>query len=115
MSSSRGRFSFDGGAANYYGTILLAVLVTVVTVGIAYPFALVLKERWRAKHSYIDGHQLIFTGTGTGLFGLWIKWFLLIVITLGVYSFWVGPKIAKWKWEHTEFATPVGHLSSFAV
>jgi uncharacterized membrane protein YjgN (DUF898 family) len=98
------RFTFDGGAATYIGTALLGFVITVFTLGICYPFALVLRERWRAKHSYIDGQQLVFTGSGWGLFGLWIKWFLLIIITLGIYLFWVGPRIARWKWEHTDFA-----------
>src|SRR3954449_9761930 len=103
--SKSGRFRFDGGAATYVGTGLLAVLITVCTFGICYPFALVLRERWREKHSSIDGFQLVFTGSATALFGLWIRWFLLIVITLGIYMFWVGPRIASWKWEHTNFAS----------
>ena len=102
--SKSGRFTFDGGAATYFGTGLLAALITICTVGICYPFALVLKERWRAKHSFIDGQQLVFTGSATGLFGLWIKWILLILITAGIYLLWVGPRIQKWKWEHTNFA-----------
>jgi uncharacterized membrane protein YjgN (DUF898 family) len=103
MARNSGRFHFDGGAATYVGTALLGVLITVCTLGICYPFALVLKERWRAKHSYIDGQRLTFTGTGIGLFGTRIKWFLLIIITIGIYSFWVGPRIVRWKWEHTDF------------
>ncbi|MCX6404027.1 MAG: DUF898 family protein [Actinobacteria bacterium] len=104
-----GRFTFDGGAGTYFGTAILGILITVFTLGICYPFALVLRERWRAKHSFIDGQQLEFTGSGFGLFGLWIKWFLLIIITVGIYSFWVGPRIYKWKWEHT---TLVGSTSN---
>jgi uncharacterized membrane protein YjgN (DUF898 family) len=100
-----GRFTFDGGAATYIGTALLGVLITVLTAGICYPFALVLKERWRSKHSYIDGHPLVFTGSAWGLFGNWIKWLLLSIITLGIYLLWVGPRIAQWKWEHTDFAS----------
>ncbi len=103
MAQNRGRFHFDGGAGTYVGTGILMVLVTVLTLGICYPFALVLGERWRAKHSYIDGQRLVFTGSGIGLFGLWIKWLLLIIVTLGIYSFWVMPRIARWKWEHTDF------------
>ncbi|KRC64052.1 hypothetical protein ASE12_04315 [Aeromicrobium sp. Root236] len=103
MAHNSGRFRFDGGAATYFGTGLLAALITICTLGICYPFALVLRERWRAKHTYIDGHRLVFTGTGLGLFGLWIKWLLLMVITLGIYSFWVAPRIQKWKVEHTDF------------
>jgi uncharacterized membrane protein YjgN (DUF898 family) len=106
MAPNSRRFTFDGGAGTYLGTILLAVLVTTVSLGICYPFGVVLVERWRAKHSYIDGRQLVFTGSAIGLFGLWIKWFLLIVVTLGIYSLWVGPRIAQWKWENTDFAAP---------
>ncbi len=101
------QFVFDGGAATYVGTGLLAFVITVVTLGFCYPFALVLKERWRAKHSLINGQRLIFTGSATGLFGLWIKWLLLIFVTVGIYSLWVGPRIARWKWQHTGFENQV--------
>ncbi len=109
----RGRqFAFDGGAGTYFGTGLLALLITVFTLGICYPFALVLRERWRCKHSFINGQQLAFTGLAIGLFGLWIKWFLLSIITVGIYLFWVGPRIQRWKWEHTSF---VGHVVAAPV
>jgi uncharacterized membrane protein YjgN (DUF898 family) len=98
-----GRFRFDGGAATYVGTALLGFLITACTFGICYPFALVLRERWRAKHSYIDGFPLVFTGSATALFGNWIKWLFLSFITLGIYLLWVGPRITEWKWEHTDF------------
>jgi uncharacterized membrane protein YjgN (DUF898 family) len=97
-------FRFTGGAATYLGTALLGGLITLLTLGICYPFALVLTERWKAKHSTIDGRPIVFTGTGLGLFGLWIKWLLLSIITVGIYLFWVGPQIQKWKWEHLAFA-----------
>ena len=98
-------FEFKGGAATYWGTAILGGLITILTIGIFYPFALVLLERWRAKHSYIDGRQLVFTGSAIGLFGRWLLWLLLIFITLGIYSFWVIPAIQKWKWENTGFAS----------
>jgi uncharacterized membrane protein YjgN (DUF898 family) len=97
-------FKFVGGAGNYIGTALLGGLITVFTFGICYPFALVLMERWKAKHATIEGRQVVFTGTAIGLFGLWIKWSILTVITVGIYSLWVGPKIQQWKWENLEFA-----------
>lgn len=62
-----------------------------------------LLERWRCKHTYVDGQRLVFSGTGIGLFALWIKWFLLIFITAGIYSFWVAPRIQQWKVENTDF------------
>lgn len=108
------RFTFDGGAATYFGTALLGTLITACTLGICYPFALVLNERWRAKHTFIDGQQLIFTGSATGLFGLWIKWFLLSVITCGIYLLWVGPRIQRWITVNTEFAVPVAPLQTIS-
>ena len=90
------RFTFDGGAATYWGTAILGLLITVFTLGICYPFALVLKQRWRCKHTYIDVQQLVFTGSAWGLFGNWIKWMLLTIITIGIYSFRVAPRIQKW-------------------
>lgn len=107
------RFTFDGGAGTYLGTAILGALITACTLGICYPFALVLKERWRAKHTFIDGQQLVFTGSATGLFGHWIKWFFLCVITIGIYGFWVGPRIQQWLAVNTDFATPVAPLQSW--
>lgn len=108
------RFTFDGGAGTYIGTLILGFLITTITLGICYPFALVLKERWRAKHTFIDGQQLVFTGSAVGLFGHWIKWFLLSVITLGIYLFWVGPRLQHWVTVNTEFAAPVAPLQPLA-
>ena len=103
MGKSR-TFKFDGGAADYLGTAILAFLVTLFTLGIALPYAIVLRQRWRAKHTIIDGQRLAFLGTGVSLFGNWVKWLLLIIVTLGIYSFWVAPRLVKWVVENTDFA-----------
>lgn len=95
-------YRFDGGAATYIGTALLATLITIITLGICFPFALVLFQRWRAKHTLLLGYRLKFTGMATHLFGLWLKWLLLIIVTFGIYSFWVTPRVFKWVAEHTD-------------
>ena len=48
---------------------------------------------WKVKHTVIDGHRLYFDGTAMQLFGNWIKWLILTVITLGIYSFWLNIKL----------------------
>ena len=108
------RFAFDGGAATYFGTAILGTLITTLTLGICYPFALVLKERWRGKHTYIDGQQLQFNGRGVGLFGRWVLWLFLTIITLGIYLFWVAPRIQKWKTVNTGFAAPTAPITAWA-
>ena len=59
---------------------------------------------WETKHTVIEGRRLTFDGTAIELFGQWIKWFLLTIITLGIYSFWVAISLKKWKTKHTHFA-----------
>jgi uncharacterized membrane protein YjgN (DUF898 family) len=108
-------FRFDGGAGTYIGTGILAVVITLVTFGIATPFAIVLRQRWRAKHTYVNGHRLVFVGTGVGLFGLWIKWLLLTIVTLGIYAFWLVPQVTKWVVENTDFDPSFTPGAAFAA
>ncbi len=79
-----------------------ALLIAAIAVEMSYPFALVLLERRKAKHSYVDGRQVVFTGSAWGLLGNWIKWLLLSIVTFGVYLFWVERRVQRWMWEHTE-------------
>lgn len=57
-----------------------------------------------AKHTFINGRRLEFFGSAGGLFGRWLLWLLLIIITLGICSFWVHPRLTKWKVEQTGYA-----------
>lgn len=97
------RSYFDGGLLQLIGWKLLGALVTVCTLGICYPWAVCMVYRWETRHTVIEGRRMEFTGTALGLFGLWIKWWLLCIITLGLYGFWVGISLRKWKAKHTRF------------
>lgn len=95
---------FDGGLLGLIGINLLQGLLIMITLGIGAPWAICMKERWIAKHTYIDGKQLAFDGTGAQLIGNYIKWFLLTLITFGIYSFWLEIKLKQWLVKHTHFA-----------
>jgi uncharacterized membrane protein YjgN (DUF898 family) len=92
---------FNGGLLGLIGINILQGLIIAVTCGIAAPWAICLKERWIAKHTIIDGHQLMFDGKGGQLFGNYIKWFLLTIITFGIYGFWLDIKMKQWIVKHT--------------
>ena len=94
---------FDGGVFQRLGWKLLGALVTGVTLGICYPFAVRWLYEWEAKHTVINGRRLKFVGTAGGLFGTWLLCLLLIVVTLGIYSIWVPLKIRKWREANTFF------------
>lgn len=95
---------FDGGLLQLIGWKLLGALITSLTLGICYPWAVCMVYRWETKHTVVDGRRLTFDGTAVGLFGNWIKWFLLTIITLGIYGFWLNIKVKKWITKHTHFA-----------
>lgn len=92
---------FNGGLLGLIGISILTFFLSLLTLGIGAPWAVCMRERWYAKHTIIDGHQLVFEGTGGGLFGQYIKWFLLTLITLGIYSLWLSIKMKKWVISHT--------------
>jgi len=58
---------------------------------------------WEIKHTVIEGRRLEFDGTTVQLFGNWIKWLLLTIVTFGIYGFWVSIKLRQWKTMHTHF------------
>ena len=39
------------------------------------------------------------------MFGNYIKWFLLTIITLGIYSFWLSIKMQQWVTKHTHMTS----------
>lgn len=94
-------FKFHGGAASYVGIAILAGLLTICTLGIAYPWSLVMMERWRIENVTLNDQKLKFTGTGIGLFGIWIKILFFSIITLGIYLLWAVPVLQKWIWSNT--------------
>ncbi len=94
---------FDGGTAKLALLNLLVFFSSVLTLGIAYPFAISLLMRWEAKHTVINGKRLIFLGSAGQFFKKYILWLFLTVITFGVSSIWLGLSIEKWKVQNTKF------------
>jgi uncharacterized membrane protein YjgN (DUF898 family) len=104
MEVKNGRNSFfDGTLVSFIGWSFIGFLLTALTFGICYPWALCLVYGWKINHTVIDGHRMKFSGSAFSLFGNWIKWFFLSVITLGIYLFWVGIKLEDWKAKNTNF------------
>ena len=94
---------FDGSLFELIGLNIVGFLVTLITLGFGFPWALCLVYSWKINHTVIEGKRLKFNGTAMGLFGNWIKWQLLTLITLGIYGFWVNIKLEQWKVKNTIF------------
>mgnify|MGYP003442964178 FL=1 len=53
--------------------------------------------RWEAKHTVINGYRLAFDGKGAQLFGRYLLWLLLTILTVGLFLIVLANKIKKWK------------------
>lgn len=94
---------FNGTVLDMLICNIVAGLITGITLGIGTPWAVAYKRKFICDHTLVDGKQLVFDGTGGDLFGKYIKWFLLCIITLGIYSFWLQVRMEEWVAEHTHF------------
>ena len=95
--------SFDGKLIQLIGWILVGLILTVVTLGLGYPFAKCFILDWRFKHTKINGKRLSFDGNGLQLWGNYIKWTFFTIITLGIFLLFLPVQWNKWIVKHTHY------------
>lgn len=96
---------YTGGAVVRKLISWVSFIVSLITLSLANPAMVCWKQRWECKHTYIDGKRLVFDGKATQLFGKYIIWILLSLVTLGIYLFWLSVKKKKWITKHTHIVT----------
>lgn len=94
---------FEGNILGFIGVNVLAALITFFTLGIATPWAMCIKYKWEIDNTVLDGKRLQFVGRGSNLFMQYIKWWILTIITFGIYGFWLYINLVKWRVANTEF------------
>ena len=92
---------FDGNLFELMFLKLLGIFVTVISLGLCLPWAFCMVYKWETKHTIIDGKRLGFDGTAMQLFGNWLKWWIAVLLTVGIYALWVNIKLKQWKIKHT--------------
>lgn len=92
--------TWDGGVLDTVINSIVASVIISLTCGIATPWAICYMMKFIIGHAVIDGKRLRFDGDGMQLFGNWIKWLVLMVITCGIYGFWVAPRLYQWVCSH---------------
>lgn len=93
---------FDGSVWSYISLNIVNFLIVLVTFGFGTPWAAVRTYKWESEHAVIDGKRFKFTGTATDLFGHWILWWILTVITFGIYGIVVRVRMIEWRVENTQ-------------
>ena len=97
-------FEFRGSGFGYVWVLLWTTVVSILTLGLFFPWAYSAQQRWIASNTYIDGRQLVFNGTGLGFLGHWLLIMILTIITLGLYLPWAYCRLKRWEIENTTFA-----------
>lgn len=96
-------FRFEIDPYGFFVRVIFVGILTVITLGLATPYAMIVMQRWQVKHTLIDGRRLKFNGKFTDLIVNYLKWYFLTIITLGVYYFWMVPYLNQWMVENTDF------------
>lgn len=95
---------YTGGAIMTFLVNLVVTLISTISLGLLFPFMYCWGLRWEAEHTYINGRRLVFDGNGAQLFGRFIIWLLLSIVTLGIYFIVKGSiALRAWKTKHTHF------------
>ena len=93
--------TFDGWLGQQIVLMLFGVVISLCTLGLALPAAVRLSAKWRCNHTVLDGRRVYFDGKAGQLFGHYIKWWLLSIVTLTVYIWFIPNRLRNWKAKHT--------------
>jgi tetratricopeptide (TPR) repeat protein len=108
------RVNFTGTGGQLFGLILVHfILLTILTLGLYWPWAMCRFFRWRAQHTLVGNRTSQFTGSGIGflLFCL-VHLLILPLLTLGLYYFYGLYRVYAWREQHTRYG---GERTSFGA
>jgi hypothetical protein len=93
---------FSGGVFPIFLFCIWAPILLIISLGFATPFIICTIIRWICNNSTIGGKSYRFKGTAIGLFGRWILWYILTIITIGIFGFWSTRNQIRWVIENVE-------------
>ena len=104
-----GESKFTGGLASFLGLQIVNFFILIFTLGLGVPWVVCRSMKWDSEHQIIDGRRIYFDGNAAQLFGNWIKWILLTIVTFGIYSILIPIRKQAWIVKHQSFVKPVGN------
>jgi hypothetical protein len=95
---------FEAVGIVYFWLTVGCSILSAITLTIMEPWCYCWIEAYKAKNTVIDNKRIVFDGHGGALFGHWILWLFLSIITLGIFAWWVPAKLENWRLNHIHFA-----------
>ncbi|MDF3822183.1 DUF898 family protein [Leptospira sp. 96542] len=97
------RFGFDGKLLEVGKLYAKGIFLTVITLGIYYPWFFAEKEAYLQGKTRYGNTNFGFEADGKEIFFLYLKGFFLSVVTLGIYYSWFVADVQNYIWNHTSF------------
>ncbi|MGL5822232.1 MAG: hypothetical protein ACRCYE_11555 [Sarcina sp.] len=94
---------FDKTVDQYLWLQIKMKILKFITVGFAYPWILCIEQKAKCKNMVICGKRLRFIGKPKDLIGHWIIWWVLSLLTLGIYGVVVKVRFQQWVTANTIF------------
>ena len=101
----KGDSYFDGSTLQFIGINILSKILVVLSLGLLYPFAYCMRLRWINKHTIINRKKLVFAGKALSLWGNYLLWLFLSIITLGIFALWLPILYLKWQSKNIHIKT----------
>lgn len=104
---------YRASVVKHYFLSLYAGFLVLISFGLLMPYVLCMNNRFVSSNTYINGERLVFSGKALQLFGKFLLWWVLTIITLGLYGIWLTISVKKWTIKHTHFRNVRQGTSNF--
>ncbi len=93
---------FEGTAGGYF-LVFLVILVASYIPFFGWAFAFNFMASWMTDNTKVNGKTVAYTaGYGETLGFIFVN-FLLLLVTLGIYTFWFVPKVYRYIMDHISY------------
>ena len=97
------RFSFRGGVRDFITIYIKGWLLTLVSLGLYYPYWQNRRQSFMVSHSYFGNQQFAFDGHGRDLFWSFVLHIVLTLPSLFLCWTWYAAQVQRYYAEHTSF------------
>jgi len=86
---------------------LKGYILTILSLGLYYPYLLVKIEDFWRSHSHFGSMSFNFSGEGKEIYRKCIIGLILTLLTFGIYGFWLKAFLQRYYWSKTTFGNRV--------
>lgn len=97
------KFEFHGKAGGYF-VVFIVTLITMYIPIIGWPIAFNFDVKWIAENTTVNGKKLTYDAGYGETLGFLLLNLLLLVVTLGIWTFWFVPRQYRFIMDHVSYA-----------